>query len=281
MLERKAFAKINLTLSVGQKRADGYHDIDTIMHRISLCDTIRLEKDRDLSLSVCTKKIPTGKDNLMWKAATLFFSETRISGGVHMELQKEIPSEAGLGGGSADAATVIVGLCDLYDIPFSLSFWLKKSAVLGADVPFSFLHGAAHCTGIGTDCTPLPSSLSLFLVVVQPHFSLSTRDAYHAMDENKKRFPNRTKEIASFINRSGSLSTDFLYNDFETVLLPLYPPLQDVINYGNTYKKTAHLTGSGSAFFFLCDSEKEQKDFIVQIKKDRPLWFVAPARTLP
>ena len=110
MIAEKAYAKINLTLSVGEKREDGYHEIDSVMHSISLCDEVKLTEAGGISLSIKEGLAPGGKANLMWEAAELFFRETGFSGGVHMELVKQIPSEAGMGGGSSDAAAVLRGL---------------------------------------------------------------------------------------------------------------------------------------------------------------------------
>lgn len=110
MIAEKAYAKINLTLSVGEKREDGYHEIDSVMHSISLCDEVTLTEAGGISLSIKEGLAPGGKANLMWKAAELFFRETGFFGGVHMELVKQIPSEAGMGGGSSDAAAVLRGL---------------------------------------------------------------------------------------------------------------------------------------------------------------------------
>ena len=110
MIAEKAYAKINLTLSVGEKREDGYHEIDSVMHSISLCDEVTLTEAGGISLSIKEGLAPGGKANLMWEAAELFFRETGFSGGVHMELVKQIPSEAGMGGGSSDAAAVLRGL---------------------------------------------------------------------------------------------------------------------------------------------------------------------------
>ena len=109
MITEKAYAKINLTLSVGEKREDGYHEIDSVMHSISLCDEVTLTEAGGISLSIKEGLAPGGKANLMWEAAGLFFRETGFSGGVHMELVKQIPSEAGLAGGSSDAAAVLRG----------------------------------------------------------------------------------------------------------------------------------------------------------------------------
>ena len=110
MIIETAHAKINFTLSVGSKRADGYHSIDSLMHSISLSDRITLTKAEAITLSVTEGEAPLGRENLMVRAAERFFEETGLSGGVSMTLAKRIPSEAGMGGGSSDAATVLCAL---------------------------------------------------------------------------------------------------------------------------------------------------------------------------
>lgn len=280
MIEIKAFAKINLTLSVGPKRRDGYHEVDTLMHRISLCDTIQLEKSETLSLSVSDHTLPKDENNLMWKAAVVFFTETGIAEGVSMSVVKKIPAKAGLGGGSADAAAVIKGLHSLYGLPFSRDLWIKKSASLGADVPFCFMKGAALATGIGATMTPLSTSLSVPLLLVKPPVSISTKEAYRIMDENPRRHENRTLSLAKAWEETGTLPPASLYNDFETILCPRNPCLQEVIAWGQEIGHPAHLSGSGSAFFFLCDRKEEAKQLATKAKKEHPDWFTAVATTL-
>ena len=143
MITETAQAKINLTLSVGEMRSDGYHTIDSVMHSISLRDSITLERAETVSLAIVEGVAPAGKENLMVKAAELFLKEKGISGGVRMTLAKRIPSEAGMGGGSSDAAAVLRGLARLYGTGDSLKSLAAMGKALGADVPFCVLGGAA------------------------------------------------------------------------------------------------------------------------------------------
>ena len=133
MIQETAYAKINLTLSVGQKRTDGYHDIDSVMHSISLSDTITLEKADTTTLTV-VKGSARSRDNLMVKAAELFLRKKQLPG-VSMTLAKEIPSQAGMGGGSSDAAAVLRGLAALYETGDSPSDLAAMGASLGATFP--------------------------------------------------------------------------------------------------------------------------------------------------
>lgn len=155
MIQETAYAKINLTLSVGQKRTDGYHDIDSVMHSISLSDTITLEKADTTTLTVVKGSAPEGRANLMVKAAELFLQKKQLPG-VSMTLAKEIPSQAGMGGGSSDAAAVLRGLAALYKTGDSPSDLAAMGASLGADIPFCVAGGApaAKASAISSPSCP-------------------------------------------------------------------------------------------------------------------------------
>ena len=154
MITETARAKINLTLWVGRKRPDGYHSIDSVMHSISLSDEITLEKSNEILLTVLEGDAPAGQENLMVRAAEAFFAVTELEGGVFLTLKKRIPSGAGMGGGSADAAAVLRGLSKAYEHPLSKEDLLKVAARIGADVPFCVEGGASRCQGIGEILTP-------------------------------------------------------------------------------------------------------------------------------
>ena len=154
-MKKNAYAKVNLTLDIVSKRPDGYHDVDMIMQKISLCDTITCTKSPSgINLSG-TGSLAYDSTNLAYKAAKLFFDETGTDGGATIYIEKNIPFCAGMGGGSSDAATVIDMLNDLYGKPLSQSRLMKISARLGADVPFFLGTSTARATGIGDEITPL------------------------------------------------------------------------------------------------------------------------------
>lgn len=283
MIRETAYAKINLTLSVGKKRADGYHDIDSVMHSISLADTITLEKADTVTLTVVKGSAPAGRDNLMVKAAELFLQEKHISSGVSMTLAKEIPSEAGMGGGSSDAAAVLRGLSALYetgDTPESLA---AMGASLGADVPFCVIGGAARCTGIGDQLTALPpwEALPLPLLIVRPGASVSTAKAYAAIDALPRRRKDSTEDCVKALetkDRRRLLSS--LANDFEDALFPLNPILKETAAALRSLSRPVLMTGSGSAFFLVLENREEAAPLRAKLKKAHPLWFVEEAETL-
>lgn len=280
MIRETAYAKINLTLSVGRKRADGYHDIDSVMHSISLADTITLEKADTVTLAVVKGCAPAGRDNLVVKAAELFLREKRISSGVSMTLAKEIPSEAGMGGGSSDAAAVLRGLSALYetgDTPESLA---AMGASLGADVPFCVIGGAARCTGIGDQLTALPPWEALPLLIVRPQASVSTAKAYAAIDALPRRRKDSTEDCVKALETKDRRLLSSLANDFEDALFPLNPILKETAAALRSLSRPVLMTGSGSAFFLVLENREEAAPLRAKLKKAHPLWFVEGAETI-
>lgn len=279
MITETAYAKINLTLSVREKRADGYHNIDSLMHSITLADTITLEKAEGITLSLTEGDAPLGRDNLMVQAAELFFKETGISGGASMTLAKRIPSEAGMGGGSSDAAAVLRGLARMYAPHISLETLAAWGKTLGADIPFCVIGGAARCQGIGEKLTPLTPWAGLPLVITRPPISVSTGKAYGLLDRMTKRPKNTTDEaVRALTERNPAALCASISNDFEAGLFPVEPILWETSAYLRTLVP-ALMTGSGSAFFLLCKDGKEQRDLYKKIRNERPDWFAAMAET--
>lgn len=281
MIEETACAKINLTLSVGEKRSDGYHTIDSIMHSISLCDDITLEKAEGISLTIVEGKAPSGKENLMVKAAELFLREKGISGGVRMTLAKHIPSEAGMGGGSSDAAAVLRGLARLYGTGDGLETLAAMGASLGADVPFCVRGGACRCEGIGEVLVPLTPWPGLPLLIVRPETSVSTGEAYRLLDGRDKRPKDRTEEsMKALADRNRQELYESLSNDFEDALFPKNEVLEETSSILHSLGRPTLMTGSGSAFVLFPKDREEGKALAEDIRKSHPSWFVETAETV-
>lgn len=281
MIEETACAKINLTLSVGEKRSDGYHTIDSIMHSISLCDDITLERAESISLTIVEGRAPSGKENLMVKAAELFLREKGISGGVRMTLAKHIPSEAGMGGGSSDAAAVLRGLARLYGTGDGLETLAAMGASLGADVPFCVRGGACRCEGIGEVLVPLTPWPGLPLLIVRPETSVSTGEAYRLLDGRDERPKDRTEEsMKALADRNRQELYESLSNDFEDALFPKNEVLEETSSILHSLGRPTLMTGSGSAFFLFPKDRKEGKVLAEDIKKSHPSWFVETAETV-
>lgn len=281
MIEETACAKINLTLSVGEKRSDGYHTIDSIMHSISLCDDITLERAESISLTIVEGRAPSGKENLMVKAAELFLREKGISGGVRMTLAKHIPSEAGMGGGSSDAAAVLRGLARLYGTGDGLENLAAMGASLGADVPFCVRGGACRCEGIGEVLIPLTPWPGLPLLIVRPETSVSTGEAYRLLDGRDKRPKDRTEDsMKALADRNRQELYESLSNDFEDALFPRNEVLEETSFILHSLGRPTLMTGSGSAFVLFPKDGEEGKKLAGKLRKSHPSWFVETAETV-
>ena len=191
-----AFAKVNLDLRILGVRPDGYHDLRTVFQSLALADTVTVRRDRGpLHLTCDDPQVPTDRRNLAWKAASLLWREARLGRGeprdVAIHLQKRIPAEAGLGGGSADAAVTLLGLNRLWKLGLDGASLSRLGARIGADVPFFLVGGTALGLGRGDDIYPLADMPKVYVVLIRPGFGVSTVEAYRWYDEDARR-PRRT-----------------------------------------------------------------------------------------
>lgn len=207
-----ANAKINIGLDIVGKRDDGYHFIDTVMQSVTVGDKITVRKSSEISVK-CDRLNIDNEKNIAFKAAELFFETAEISGGAEIVINKQIPMAAGLGGGSADAAAVLLALNKLYDAKLSQEKLEEIAANLGADVPFFIKGGTQRSTGIGEILTPInPLKNGYFLLIKQGN-KPSTGEMYRRLDSEKKPHPemdsiesavknNDLKELAQVIDNS-------------------------------------------------------------------------------
>ena len=275
-----AHAKINLTLYVGNKRPDGYHDIDSIMHQIALADEITVSAADSLRLTVAEGTAPAGEDNLMWTAARRFLDAASLTKGLSMTLKKRIPSPAGMGGGSADAAAVLLAANEVYDHPLSQDELLSLAANLGADVPFCLAGGCARCQGIGEKMTPVTPWHGLPLVIVRPEVSVSTGAAYAQIDAAPHTRPDTTEQMMQALKEKDiSLLSASLMNHFEEGLFPLEDELACTAAALSRFGRPFQMTGSGSAFFLIADDLKEASHIAETISRAHPAWYTAVTET--
>ncbi len=192
-LRARAFAKLNLYLDITGRRADGYHLIETVMHSISLHDlvTVRLSRGSGISISCGRGDVPTDSRNTAYRAAELFLKEAGASARVDISIEKHIPSGAGLGGGSADAAAVLSLMNFGLGFPLNMGGIMKAAARVGADVPFCAAGGTKLCRGIGEEISELPELdgrlneiYNKYFVVAKPDFSCPTGEAYGKYDSD-------------------------------------------------------------------------------------------------
>lgn len=251
-----ALAKINLDLRVLGKRADGYHELRTIFHTISLSDTLEVQflpaRHTEILL-LGPQDIP---DNLAWNAAAAAVEAMGARGKVLIHLKKRIPMGAGLGGGSSDAAAVLLALNALTGRPLPLDRLCELGAALGSDVPFFLLGGAAVGIGRGTELFPLPDRPAQFGLLIAPDVAVSTAEAYAALSPRltTKSQENKIVSFQSLVWDRGVSKAGC--NDFEAVVFQQHRRLkwwkQRLLDAGAS---TALMTGSGSAIFGLFPSD--------------------------
>ena len=262
-------AKINLFLDVLNKRDDGYHNLSMIMQTIDLCDEIDIEKAEKISLECNKDGIPLNEKNLVWKAADLFFEYTKINGGCKIYLKKVIPDGAGLGGGSSDAAQVLIALNEIYDTKLS-NEQLKGIAVkIGADVPFFIDKGCCLAEGIGDILTPIENNTNPYVLVYKPEVSISTKWVYESLNLNNKKEKNKD-ELIELLRVGNMKFYDGIFNVLEDVSITKYPEIEDVKNkFKNLGATNAMMTGSGSAVFAIFVDEIKAKEALGHFEKER------------
>jgi len=182
-------AKINLSLKILRRRENGFHEIDTLMAPISLGDELVIEPNESASgidFSIDDSTLPTGDENLVVRAAHLFFAEIREEPRVRINLRKKIPHGAGLGGGSSDAASTLLGLNQLHGAPLSFPRLTNLAAKIGSDVAFFLAGGAAHCRGRGEIVEPAEALPRLSLLLLKPTFGVPTPWAYQQWRDSRE-----------------------------------------------------------------------------------------------
>lgn len=273
----KAYAKVNLTLAVGEKRPDGYHEVVSVMQRVSLCDTLTAElTDSGISLVCSDPSLPAGEENLAHRAAALFFRETGIAGGAALTLEKRIPSQAGLGGGSSDAASALLALRKLYAPALPDTELETMAAALGSDVPFFIRGGTQLATGRGEVLSPLPSLTDGWFVIVKPTESFSTPAMYRRLDEPGSVLVRNSRYMQDAVaaNNVHAVAAE-LHNSFERVV-PKDSSLRTIKDALRAQGALASLlSGSGSAVFGLFDTETAARAAVEALRPACPEIFLA------
>ena len=280
ILTESAFAKLNLTLDVLDRRADGYHDLRSIMQTVSVRDDITLELDTHApwQLECDAEGVPTDGTNLAWRAAELYLQALHKSvDGLTIRITKRIPSEAGMAGGSADAAAVLRALNRAFDAPLSLPALAELGAQLGSDVPFCVLGGTALAEGRGERLTQLPPAPQMTYVICKPELSFSTPELYAQLDAiTIGERPDTTAMRAAL--QKGDLEGigKQLCNVFEQVTVPAHPELNYIKSILMTYGAYgAAMTGSGSAVFGIFDAFEAAAVACMMLKENYPQVFLA------
>jgi len=271
---RLAPAKINLCLHVVGKRPDGYHDLAMLMQCVALYDkvTVSLRSDGKITVDCPGLDLPSGRDNLAAGAAHLLFDHVGIDAGASILIDKQIPTAAGLGGGSSDAAAVLLLLDELLDLHLPRHELMQLGLQLGADVPFFLFRKTAWATGVGDVLQAWPGLPSLWLVLVNPKIAVSTALVFqslrltHPRPEDKiPRFPVRVDEVVRL-----------LHNDLEVVTCQRYPVVDEIkAKLLAAGAAGALMSGSGATVFGLFDSQHAAERATAVLADGADWWTVA------
>ena len=271
MIRLLAPAKVNLDLHILGAREDGYHEITSVVQKISLFDRITLKEEErpGIRLECGRPDIPSGPENLAHRAASLLMEEAGLSDrGVSIALEKNIPHGAGLGGGSSDAAAVLLGLCDLFGLSLEPGRLHGLASRIGSDVPL-FLHPSPSLvSGRGDLVNRSPLWLDAHFLVVFPGFRVSTQWAYSNFRLTKKTC-NYTISTQKKADRGKIVPhrwPDLLVNDLEAVVLDRHPEIsrckEDLVRFG---ARASLMSGSGSAVFGLFEDPSAAKNALKEI----------------
>ncbi len=276
-------AKVNLRLEVLRRRGDGYHEIRTILQRISLSDRLRISLKREQGISVITDspRLPVDEGNLAYRAASSILEEAEASVGVEVYIQKRIPISSGLGGGSSNAASTLMGLNRILKLNFSKGRLMEIGARIGADIPFFILERTAMATGIGEKLEPLEIRPSIWLVLVNPGWEVSTRWAYEGLNFKLTKRPIHIK-LPPFFSDIGQVA-HILHNDLESVTISAYPEIDgmkaELLSQGAV---GSLMTGSGPTVFglFPHNNEAESAYRKLNAKYGERRWMVYQAKCI-
>lgn len=264
----RAPAKVNLWLEVTEKRKDGYHNIESIIDAVSLYDLIAL-KESSGRIEVSAPKIPQEK-NLAYKAALLLKRELKLSQGAEIKIEKHIPLSCGLGGGSSDAATVLLGLNKLWRINLPSERLLSLAMRLGSDVPFFIKKGRCLVKGRGEMIFPLSPFPELWYVIVVPEIQISTETVYHQLCLNLTKRENSIKILSALEKGNLEKIGKCLFNRLEEVSLKRYPEIED---FKEVLKKNgvlgALMSGSGGALFGIAKSKQDASLIASRLKRGK------------
>ena len=264
-------AKINLSLKIFGRRNDGFHELDTLIAPISLYDEISVDKVRPgegIEFRCNDPSIPQSDDNLAVRAAKAFFEITKIDPAVFIELKKKIPHSAGLGGGSSDAASVLLALNQVFEAKLSREALGKMAEAIGSDVPFFLFLSAALCKGHGEMVTPIKLKRKFSILLLKPAFAVSTGWAYSRWQDSR--------EIPGIRYEAQEFSDQTFVNDLERPVFEKFVFLAQLKTWllGQSEVGAALMSGSGSTMFAVM-RENEDADSVANRAKaalDPELW---------
>lgn len=256
-MEVKSYAKINLSLDVLSKREDGYHNIETIMQKISLHDIMNFEKiEKGFILNIDDKSLSTGSDNLIYKSWDLLCKKTNKNLGIKIDVKKNIPIAAGLAGGTGNGAMTLKALNKIYSLNFSNNELESMSLSLGADFPY-MIHGkTVLAKGIGEELTEIEDFSNVRVLIVNPGYGISTKDVYENLEITKKKI--KTEELIKNLKyKKANNLKDILYNKMEESVFKKHIEIYNIKEKLKDFNAAALMSGSGATVFGLFDRDED------------------------
>jgi 4-diphosphocytidyl-2-C-methyl-D-erythritol kinase len=265
-------AKINLSFQIKGRRADGFHEIETLMAPISLADRLTIEKtgrrDGGIRFSCDDPSLPDGENNLVVRAAKLFRQTAKVTEGIEIALEKKIPHGAGLGGGSSDAASTLIGLNELFEAGLGQDDLLKLAGQLGSDVPFFIVRSAAVCRGRGEIVMPISLATRFQLLLLKPDFGVPTPWAYGRWRESRQ-LPGVDYSAQEF----GGVH---FVNDLERPVFEKFVLLAHLKQWLREQREVAAalMSGSGSTVFAILRGDADSEELATRVRQqiDATLW---------
>lgn len=273
-LELQAYGKINLGLDVLRKREDGYHEVKMIMQTVKLHDTLFFESVEEdvIILSTNADGLPVNEDNLIYRACQILKTEYKITDGIRIFLDKQLPVAAGMAGGSADAAAALIGMNRIFDIGLSKDKLMEYGVKLGADVPYCIMQGTALSEGIGEKLTAVSPMPECVLLLAKPPIDVSTKMVYENLHANElSRHPDIDGIIEALSHQDLQGITDRMENVLETVTVTRYPVISEIKNCMTEMGAMQSLmSGSGPTVFGIF-TEKETAEKAAEEIRNRKL----------
>ncbi len=260
-MDLKAYGKINLSLDITGKLSNGYHNVSMVMQSVELCDIVSIEKSntKDIVITCDNEQIPTGCENIAYRACELMIEEFSIPYGFKINILKKIPIAGGMAGGSTDAAAVLCGINELCKLNQSEEALMKLGLTLGADVPFCIQKKPALAEGIGEKLTNICGlSKNLFVLLVNPNVSISTKEIYELIDDEKTyNVVDNNSLITALKNNDLNLAKLNMVNVMERVSAKKCPEIKSIID--TLYKNGAEvalMSGSGATCYGVFKNEE-------------------------
>lgn len=274
-----SYAKINLFLRIGKKLSSGYHNIQSVMQKIELSDTIHIEPINENKIIVeCTNKELESEENLAYKAAVLLKKEYNVKQGARIFIEKNVPLEAGLGGGSSNGATVLTNLNKLWGLKLKEKQLIELAAQIGSDLPFFIMNDTALVEGIGDKIKLIKKSFGINIVLINPGFRISTKWAYAAFDKQRPKIKisaNVSNLIKAIEKKDIKEIANNLHNDFEPIVIKRYKAINEIkTNLLRNNALNACVSGSGPTVFGIFNSIYEAREAFFKIQYDYPFVFL-------